>query len=98
MRPRFYHAAVLAAVGWYLMVPQVHGNLIGPLGEGNNGPSDFSQWNNEGSYDTAAECEDAHHRIASLDPKSVHLDTQTLADLQRFALCISTDDPRLKAR
>ena len=48
-RSKRRHAAALALVGWYLMIPPIHG---GDFNE--NAP--ISRWKVAGSYDIAAEC------------------------------------------
>jgi hypothetical protein len=84
------HAAVLALVGWYPMVPT-------PRFEG----VPLSRWNHLQSYDTAKECEDGLtdwfsrnekrgfvvKGFAAADVKSAWLEAQ----------CIEADDPRLKS-
>lgn len=89
MRPR--HAAALALVGWYLMVPL-------------SSPRDpISQWYQVHSFDTAAQCnavlewemtdDYAKQSIkAGQNPEHVKVYVQALQN----AKCISTDDPRLK--
>src|SRR5258708_29897532 len=49
-RMKSHHAAALALVGWYLMVP--------PLGDGlkHNDNAPLRLWKIEESFDTAAEC------------------------------------------
>jgi len=88
------HAAALALVGWYLMLPPMAGNhtdLSAPL----------SSWRIAGSYDAAIECrkvlEDSI-RDAFKALKDPHLLPFTReASLQVLdAACVATDDPRLK--
>lgn len=93
------HAAAIALIGWYLIVPQLYdGHLIGPLLDRPGHSPDLAHWNNDGSYDTAAECEAARSQLVLVDPNNprFQLDADTLATLRRFATCVSTDDPRLK--
>jgi hypothetical protein len=108
MSPR--HAAALALVGWYLMVPP-----IAPPDPG----TDLKYWSNEGSFDTAAECRAASDELvykfghmSNKDWKSwddgyfahyhTHLDRAwTLDHFKGLAVasqCIATDDPRLKEK
>jgi hypothetical protein len=82
------HAAALALVGWYLMVPPSTDERA-PL----------FQWEVVASYDSASACREALHK--SKDPAQVESDYPSLARLfaaQGFlaAQCIATDDPRLK--
>jgi len=57
MKPR--HAAALASIGWYLMVPQAARRM--PLLLETNWP--LSQWETRESFDTAKECKAAKHKI-----------------------------------
>jgi hypothetical protein len=85
MRP--CHAAALALVGWYLMIPPVdrdeHVHPDAPL----------SSWFLDQSYDTAAACE--KEKRADMNKVKDVKDPWV-----RFAAysekCIATDDPRLK--
>jgi hypothetical protein len=54
------HAAALAPVGWYLLIPSFHyypqtGWAIGDWDK--DMKPEFSSWQIAGSYDSAAECE-----------------------------------------
>ena len=83
------HAAVLALVGWYLMVP-IPGIDNQPI----------STWSHIQSYDTAKECEDGmtewfeRHQRDGFALKGFEPNQVKNAFLQ--AECIATDDPRLK--
>jgi hypothetical protein len=101
---RIWHAAALALMGWYLMIPPMH--------KGPNGTIDFPearapiiQWQVVDSYDSADSCRAGS--AAHLDKiKAFMAQTQspTLTDaikkaaiLQEVqAQCIATNDPRLK--
>jgi hypothetical protein len=91
MKPR--HAAALALVGWYLMLPPWR--VIG--GEVRSSVPDpdasLSKWINVRNFDTAASCD--HALMQFLDAAG---DGEPLSDRNRarFARCIATDDPRLK--
>lgn len=107
MKPR--HAAALASIGWYLMVPPVARRM--PLLLETNKP--LSQWETRQSFDTAEECKDAQHKIrgylnAATDRGFKEAGSQKayLADpvVQMLweeqgkiqtSKCIATDDPRL---
>lgn len=92
------HAAALALVGWYMMVPP-----FAALNE-----TRLSHWDLISSFDTAVECQSAVRAVAKRanDPKFMAEEAKTLkaqgfdlkAGNRRFAAarCISTDDPRLK--
>ena len=84
MKPR--HAAALALVGWYLMMP--------PLGSDGR-PDDSAplpQWKIRGSFDTAAGCADALAEQLGRDfPEMVR---QAI----HASRCVSIDDPRLEGK
>ncbi len=123
MIPR--HAAALALVGWYLIVPprgiKSNGVLLQPdikrLEEAiQNGTAEvapdptqpYSDWKIMSSYDTGGQCEQErskYHKIATYAKEREYRDAkgQPLSDQIKisteqyeFALCIATDDPRLK--
>jgi hypothetical protein len=89
------HAATLALVGWYLMLP--------PMGsvESRRNPSTgfyvaystqpLNTWEIAGSYDTAAECGTAVEQANQLA-------RQNCPDCAAVASCIASDDPRLKSK
>jgi hypothetical protein len=91
----FRHPAMLALVGWYLMLP--------PMGsvESRRNPSTgfyvaystqpLNTWEIAGSYDTAAECRTALERADQLA-------SQDCPDCSAVAACIATDDSRLKSK
>jgi hypothetical protein len=86
------HAATLALVGWYLMVPQPH------MDANTNSESHdamrfypLSEWVQAGSFDTAAQCK-------------ADIDSEWLASVKKgapngwllYGVCVASDDPRLK--
>ncbi len=84
------HAAALALVGWYLMLPTSLSH-----------PTPLSSWHQIQSFDTAADCETfkqkeilsiLNHEIPGMEPKM----EKANASLYATGLCIETDDPRLK--
>jgi len=89
MKPR--HAAALALVGWYLMVPPRN---LHPFVKGDSvdTTAPLSKWIHLASSDSAKECETR---------KAEYLNTVAQdRDLAQFAVdaeCIATDDPRLKS-
>jgi len=97
MKPR--HAAALALVGWYLMIP--------PIGAHRTIHDDapISSWRIESSYDKAAECEEgrsAWKRTTLDEAKNLHLaikesDTELVLMDFKLGVCVATDDPRLKS-
>ena len=92
MRPR--HAAALALVGWYLMVPPI--NLMGVH------PSEpLSKWTVYQDYDSLRTClaaENELHRRGEQDSSVTPPLQFPSKELQQFAaaFCIASDDPRLK--
>jgi len=82
MNPR--HAAALALVGWYLMVP-----IMNQYGKIQDAP--LAEWAHVDSFDTATECRDAAHQLIALQGK----DKPPVAAVLGFQ-CIESDDPRLK--
>jgi len=80
-------ACVLAIAGWYLLYPPA-------THKGNpDSYTELSQWNVDGSFDTAAHCNDAYDN----DLKALQGLEQNSRDfLQTQAgRCIASDDPRL---
>ncbi len=100
------HAAALALVGWYLMVPPDGPTPSSPLYWHSYSP--LSRWQIVEPFDTAAACKDAANKLtedavhiwnSSLGKK---LDKDSEKDLifkwgrELSASCFATDDPRLK--
>jgi hypothetical protein len=91
----FRHAATLALVGWYLMLP--------PAGsvESRRNPSTgfyvaystqpLDAWEIAGSYGTSAECRTALEQANQLA-------RQDCPDCSAVAACIASNDPRLKSK
>jgi hypothetical protein len=79
MKPR--HAAALALVGWYLMVPP-ESHTTRPL----------SEWYHISSHDTASECEDDRVKLKDAYKRQ---NNQEKEKLMVFSECIEADDPRL---
>jgi hypothetical protein len=84
------HAAALALLGWYLVVPP-------PLDS--SGPdlhAPLSHWNQAQAFDTAAQCETQLvqlRKTISAERPRAQLDEADQA--MKSAKCIATDDPRL---
>ncbi len=103
MKPR--HAAALALVGWYLMMPPFvrTGNEVYP-----DDDAPLSKWRMAGSFDSAGACQQKkddyiyHPCILVVPAGSVcpqnaippENAAERAADIE--ARCIGTDDPRLK--
>ncbi len=82
MNPR--HAAALALVGWYLMVPPNGG---GPVS---------GKWIINSSYDSAKECEKAGEKLRENTQYVLRRNPDAPGIEFMAATCIATDDPRLK--
>src|ERR1700689_281189 len=104
------HPAVLALVGWVLLVPGINyqsaSNVWSVGGYDEHKKPVYSAWEDQGSYDTAAQCQD---HLSKLDPNESPVmptaegavrNPTGLADAVRDsvkqAVCLPTDDPRLK--
>jgi hypothetical protein len=93
------HAAVLALVGWYLMVPPLRYFL-------NPNLPPFSQWEIRGSFDTADACTAQKAKEIEIEPgteeiKRHGMDEQLqlqISSQMAAARCIATDDPRLRGK
>jgi len=83
------HAAALALVGWYLMVPPLFPHSKSPFARDDSLP--LSRWKLINSFDTAAECKTEEHRLMDSPVK-------TASAIGAAAQCIATDDPRLKEK
>ena len=105
MKPR--HAAALALVGWYLMVPP----LIWEEKETGPHPAAFhidfdapiSKWDTLGSFDSAEQCQNEGARRVTdlLDPKKHLFPTRPDDPLLKRAeaqMCIASDDVRIKGK
>ena len=97
-RTRLAHAAALAVVGWYLMMP--------PISKTDSGYSaDFHApltiWTVNRPFDKASDCDTVQGPLVLLGRKRMDkfpnksLDW-ALAQQLATSQCISTDDPRLK--
>jgi hypothetical protein len=95
------HAAALALVGWYLMAPSTYPGPNGSFVTKSTVP--LRLWQNIGSYDHVVDCED--ERRAFLDLKKTESPSAFAKESLRVklsiisswsAVCVSTEDPRLK--
>jgi hypothetical protein len=84
------HTAALAFVGWYLLLPPRGWrpeDLAKPLGQRQGSipllESPYSEWSIQKTFDSARECEALKQEFWS-DPG------------REYAICITSDDPRLK--
>jgi hypothetical protein len=95
MKPR--HAAALALVGWYLMLPPTHlsnGHLVGDT------KTPFSDWTTLGSFDTAHECAKYQMKLIHSAKGQVYVRpfTYELPIDPVYSQCVASDDPRLKEK
>ena len=97
------HAAALALVGWYLMMPPP--TKAPKYGWSVSLSEPLIRWHHVGSYDTAAECENARDSLHTqgLDrirryAKNPFADEAAIGQEDASAECIATDDPRLKEK
>ena len=108
MKPR--HAAALALVEWYLVLPPKEGLIVKPA-------APMRDWKIEQSFKTIRECEDFGHnvatatllleniRIARALAGELEIDPNTemghIADVlgdEALLECVPSDDPRLKKK
>jgi hypothetical protein len=81
MKPR--HAAALALVGWYLMLPPAVPNDPDKV----DSSAPLSQWEVMTTFDSQSQCAAEQTRMIGVGNK-----------LGRFSQCIASDDPRLKQK
>jgi len=108
MRMKLRHAAVLALVGWYLMMPPIE-SCLGAFSGGSCEQTPLAKWQIRVTRDSLEECEkskavwiekgrmylgesDARSRTRGL--RMAPNEADFLADTE--AICVATDDPRLK--
>jgi hypothetical protein len=97
------HAAALAVVGWYLMVPPVNSTGPGPWIDRS---APLSKWKAKAAFDSAAECTVARHwkrennvtdaQKYQAAGQKIPFDLMTEGLSWDDAQCIASDDPRLK--
>src|SRR6266851_5482863 len=89
VRRLWTHAAALALVGWYLMMPPWYNDEKEPR---LNAP--IAAWEILGSYDSADQC---MRKLVELANKAFARSTPK--ERSEFGVnCIATDDPRLKGK
>ena len=98
MKPR--HAAALALVGWYLMVPPL---VDEPYKVNTEAP--LPSWKVYQTFDTLDECDksllsvqDKYKRTASAPLGTIKKGSRAFALQMTFAQCVRDDDPNLKSR
>jgi hypothetical protein len=89
MKPR--HAAALAFVGWYLVVPPFRSKEYDVKAE-------LSEWSIMKEFDTEKGCKDYPAHLERLLKEKHHGDGNVVVNKALFdiAQCIATGDPRLK--
>jgi len=90
------HAAALVLVGWILMSPPMRGMETPPTIDLK---ASLEEWDLEGTYDSATACAEAKRlNEASSDANAWAIPEQRRLSVYKavWALCIATDDPRLK--
>jgi hypothetical protein len=90
---RVCHAAALALVGWYLIIP----SSTLPPGVAYSQP--LSKWAIVRGFDTADDCDDFLSTFFedSRQKQALNMLAPAYRDYM-FAKCISTDDPRLEGK
>ena len=93
------HAAALALVGWYLLLPPIDGSAH-PMIVRSGAP--LSQWKSFRSYDTADACERQKNGF-SYEQYTGEITKEDTPERKAAILraleasqCVATDDPRLK--
>ena len=93
------HAAALALVGWYLMMPPLYWSKANPP------TAPLRQWTVFGRYDSAQEGSDERTKMIRVQSMALLSDlAEGVSDANRPSLsldfkhaqCITSDDPRLK--
>jgi len=90
------HAAALALVGWYLMIPPIKTDRHGLLDA--DWHAALSQWTTIQAYDTATGCKQDRAKfllkaMEDIKPTDTSVAWETAWD---HSQCIATDDPRLR--
>jgi len=97
------HTAALALVGWYLMLPPMNSWPRTPWIDRN---APFSKWTIQATLNSANDCEVARDKheidfalaVKSANPKRHEADPNLSSPIDDGALCIASDDPRLKGK
>jgi len=101
------HAAALALVGWYMLIPPVFSPMGNHPRAFNDLNASLNRWDIQGSFESNASCEKEKERIRNEAPLRIkfareHPDQDqngnivAVAEAWRRAECVATDDPRLK--
>ena len=107
---KFRHAAALALVGWYLMVPPWE-SCNGAFSGGPCNPSPLVKWRIVESYDSLSKCEEV--KAGWIEKGKMYLAESEVRNRSRTsrmgidavdatrdmsAMCVASDDPRLKEK
>jgi len=94
MKPR--HAAALALVAWYLMVPPIEIQQYGGTGHiVVRGDAPLAKWNRKKSFNSESDCEAFREKI-NLEVRPNYV---TRSEIYLRSRCIEViDDPRLKEK
>jgi len=84
------HAAALALVGWYLMIPPLRADRT------HDDSASMSRWRISDSFDSAAECRET--LLRRWNRAEDQKESRGAKDEYLKATCVSTDDPRLKEK
>ena len=95
------YAATFALTAWYLLSPPVmrvprRGNIVNPT-------ASLSYWKVRGSYESAADCENAKGATITLaadNPTKIpadfkDLEPDVMSEVTERSVCVAADDPRL---
>jgi hypothetical protein len=88
------HMAGIALVGWYLMVPPMADDGVSV-----DTKAPLSDWYNmKPGFASKQDCEDTKAKMISLHPHPSSPDEQLRHEGAQAALCVPSDDPRLKGK
>jgi hypothetical protein len=98
------HAAALALVGWYLMVPPIYKIARGQYELDRDAP--LTEWINTKGFDSADDCDEGKslnikqtsNLLRMTFPKRGNFSTDPNWRRAFYGQCIATDDPRLKEK
>jgi hypothetical protein len=92
---RFPHAAALALVGWYLMVPPFSAKDV-------SYDKPLSDWQPVDNYSTKTECEEGKRvtveKMTAFFAEAYKIPPTPKLKALQAGKCIATDDPRLKGQ
>ncbi len=88
---KLHHIAALALASWYLLIP-----MFDPR-SGRVVPLPISQWNEEGIFDSAAECAAAKRNLVE-DYKRNKASRAIQEVISSQGACVLSDDPRLAGK